>query len=58
MIETARIDRDFVPTMNGTGSRIMEEKRRSGLIAIEKLPKSVAEALILSLDDGREGRER
>jgi hypothetical protein len=44
--------------MNGTGSRIMEEKRRSGLIAIEKLPKSVAEALILSLDDGREGRER
>ena len=58
MIETARIDRDLVPTMNGTGSRLMEGKRRSGLIALETLPEGVAEALIVSLDGGREGRER
>jgi hypothetical protein len=58
MIETARVDRDLVPTMNDIGSRIMEGKRRSGLSAIETFPKSVAEALILSLSDGREGRER
>lgn len=58
MIETGRIDRDFVPTMNGIGSRITEEKRRSGLISIETLPESVAETLILPLHDGREGRER
>ena len=58
MIETARVDRDLVPTMNGIASRMMVGKRRSGLIAIEKLPESVAEGLILSLDGGREGRER
>ncbi len=58
MIETARVDRDLVPTMNGIGSGVGERKRRSGLIAIETLPESVAEALILCLDDGRERRDR
>src|ERR1700694_5298383 len=59
MIETARVDRDFVPTMNDIVSPMMERKQWSGLIAIETLTESITEGLILSLSDGdRKGRER
>ena len=58
MIETARIDRDLVPTMNGISVQVILGQQRRRLIAIELRPKRVAETLLLPLNRGAERRER
>jgi hypothetical protein len=58
MIETARVDRDLIPTMNEIASRVIVGRRRREWIAIEKPSESLPKILVLSLDNGREGRHR